>query len=246
MSDKTVKSTNLMAFVATKMLERQEDLDTCTEMQVEKMKTSTKARLRTESSFAPRTWEDAIKDGELLFNGTILQAESPTMTPASVEMKGKKLPIDFAPSNIAPIGQNPIYLSPCIPNFDGNVWEATMYHHRGATLTKTMNCNCFQRTIWCHPNPSRMRLSYAFVLYCRNTKKICGYLIARQVAGIETGIRKCFRCIKSGFVMATDEISLTILRSIKSGAQLDPYWGNETPDIDKTEAYMLSLRETGP
>ncbi|BCS51533.1 nonstructural protein 2 [Influenza C virus] len=62
MSDKTVKSTNLMAFVATKMLERQEDLDTCTEMQVEKMKTSTKARLRTESSFAPRTWEDAIKD----------------------------------------------------------------------------------------------------------------------------------------------------------------------------------------
>nr|AAA43796.1 NS-2 [Influenza C virus] len=62
MSDKTVKSTNLMAFVATKMLERQEDLDTCTEMQVEKMKTSTKARLKTESSFAPRTWEDAIKD----------------------------------------------------------------------------------------------------------------------------------------------------------------------------------------
>nr|QOE76824.1 nonstructural protein [Cane toad influenza-like virus] len=213
--NKSVNSTNVRAFVSTMALRAQESMDTSGTLAFLKMKESAEKSLKNEQPYAPRTWEEAIEEGERLTNYTSIR-QAPT-----------GVPLQLGSNFIWPIGENPCYLARCTSQEMFSIID-----NGECRCLKMMNCGCFVKTV----EMVESCIYTYFLLHCRNLELPAYCLrVPNEGSNVEKDARKILRKIRSGFTVSVDEGSALAFQRFKASTVVDPFWRRERSVIAEAE-----------
>nr|QOE76800.1 nonstructural protein [Ornate chorus frog influenza-like virus] len=202
--NKSVTTTNVKAAIATRALLISSQMDTTGVLTFKKMLKSAEKSWANEQSYAERTWEEAIEEGERILDFGV--APDPTSEES----------VQIGKNKVYPIGRNKPYLMPCTGD------KSLTFTIEGCTIgLKMRNCNCSVKTVQMVSSSS----GELILLFCRNVEKP-SYVITTGSGSLnpEGEVRRILRKFRCGFTVAIDEKNACAFRRYKLGCVADPYW----------------------